>query len=95
MEPTHRTLGLRRSAALAAVAAAAALALPAAANAAVTGAVTGDTAVLTGDRRERHHHHQRERRDLRHNLTARLRDSRIDFDSTQAGDQTLTAAAAR
>ena len=49
MEPTHRTLGLRRSAALAAVAAAAALALPGAANAAVTGQVTGTNAVLTGD----------------------------------------------
>ena len=49
MEPTHRTLGVRRTAALVAVAAAAALAMPGAANAAVTGATTGDTATLTGD----------------------------------------------
>ena len=49
MELTHRTLSVRRTAALVAATAAAALAIPAAANAAVTGAVTGDTATLTGD----------------------------------------------
>jgi len=49
MELTHRTLRVRRTAALVAATAAAALAIPAAANAAVTGAVTGDTATLTGD----------------------------------------------
>ena len=49
MDLTHRTLSVRRTAALVAATAAAALAIPAAANAAVTGAVTGDTATLTGD----------------------------------------------
>ena len=50
MELTHRTLGVRRTAALVAVTAAAALAIPAAANAAVDGVRTSaTTATLTGD----------------------------------------------
>jgi len=93
MEPTHRTHGLRRSAALVAVAAAAALALPAAANAAVTGAVTGDTATLTGDGAADTITISVNGANLQHDLAGF--NSNIDFDSAQAGDQTLTAAAGR
>jgi Ca2+-binding RTX toxin-like protein len=93
MELTHRTLGVRRTAALVAATAAAALALPAAANAAVTGAVTGDTATLTGNTANDNIAISTSGANLRHNLTGFNSD--IDFDSAQAGDQTLTAAAGR
>ena len=93
MEPTHRTFGVRRTAALVAVAAAAALALPGAANAAVTGATTGDTATLTGDGANDNIAISVSGANLRHNLAGF--NSNIDFDSAVAGDQTLTAAAGR
>ena len=90
MEPTHRTLGIRRSAALVAVAAAAALALPAAANAAVTGAVTGNAATLTGDASADTITISSDNGLLRHNLgTATGFEDPTDFDSTVAGPQTL------
>ena len=93
MELTHRTLGVRRAAALVAATAAAALALPAAANAAVTGAVTGNTATLTGNDANDNIIISVSGANLRHNLSGF--NSNLDFDSTQAGDQTLTAAAGR
>jgi Ca2+-binding RTX toxin-like protein len=93
MEPTHRTLGVRRAATLVAVAAAAALALPAAANAAVTGEVTLDTATLTGDAANDNIVISVSGANLRHNLSGF--NSNIDFDSDVDGDQTLTAAAGR
>jgi len=95
MEPTHRTLGLRRSVALAAVAAAAALALPAAAGAAVTGEATGNTAVITGDDTPNTITISSDNGGLRHNIavTPGGFESSADFDSTDAGVQALTAAA--
>ena len=97
MELTHRTLSVRRTAALVAATAAAALAIPAAANAAVTGAVTGDTATLTGDAANDNIAITVSGANLRHNLTtgAGTFNSPIDFDSTLPDDQTLTAAAGR
>jgi Ca2+-binding RTX toxin-like protein len=93
MQPSHRTLSVRRTAALVAATAAAALAIPAAANAAVTGAVTGDTATLTGDAANDNIIISVSGDKLRHNLAGF--NSNIDFDSATAGDQTLTAAAGR
>ena len=97
MELTHRTLSVRRTAALVAATAAAALAIPAAANAAVTGAVTGDTATLTGDASNDNIAITVSGANLRHNLAtgAGTFNSSIDFDSTLPDDQTLTAAAGR
>ena len=93
MEPTHRTLGLRRSVALAAVAAATALALPGAASAA-TGAVTGDSAVITGDATSETITISSDNGGLRHNLTISPTgfESAADFDSDVDGVQPLTAA---
>jgi Ca2+-binding RTX toxin-like protein len=93
MQPSHRTLSVRRTAALVAATAAAALAIPAAANAAVTGAVTGDTATLTGDAANDNIIISVSGDKLKHNLAGF--NSNIDFDSATAGDQTLTAAAGR
>jgi Ca2+-binding RTX toxin-like protein len=99
MELTHRTLRVRRTAALVAATAAAALAIPAAANAAVTGAATGDTATLTGDDANDNIIITVSGANLRHNLPTTLAGpgfrSATDFDSTVDGEQTLTAAAGR
>jgi Ca2+-binding RTX toxin-like protein len=97
MELTHRTRGVRRTAALVVATAAAALAIPAAANAAVTGAVTGDTATLTGDGANDNIAITVSGANLRHNLPtgAGTFASNIDFDSATGGEQTLTAAAGR
>ncbi len=94
MELTHRTIGVRRAAALVAVSAAAALALPGAAHAA-TGTVVGDTATLVGNPGNDNIVISVSGANLRHNLTDATFNSNIDFDSVQAGDQTLTAAAGR
>ena len=94
MEPTHRTKGLRRTAALVVATAAAALAIPAAANAAVTGDATGNTAVLTGDAANDTITIGVSGAVLTHNLgTATGFEDETDFDSTEIGKQTLTAAA--
>ena len=90
MEPTRISLRTRRSAALAVVAAAAALAIPAAASAAVTGTVSGDTATLTGNGDNDNIVIGVTGANLSHNLAGF--NSAIDFDSTAAGDQTLTVA---
>src|SRR3954452_7543706 len=99
MEPKHRTLRVRRTAALVAATAAAALAIPAAASAAVTGATTGDTATLTGDAANDNIIISVSGANLRHNLPTTLVGpgfrSPTDFDSTVDGEQTLTAAAGR
>ena len=100
MELTHRTLGVRRTAALVAATAACALALPAAANAAVTGTVVADTATIVGDAADNNIVIGVTGTNLSHNLpvvpgTPGSFNSSIDFDSTQANDQTLTAAAGR
>jgi Ca2+-binding RTX toxin-like protein len=97
MELTHRTLGVRRTAALVVVTAAAALALPAAANAAVTGTAVGDTATLQGNAVDDNIVIGVTGTNLSHNLPtgAGTFNSSIDFDSTQDDDQTLTAAAGR
>jgi len=96
MTRTHRTLRIRRAAALAAATAAAALAIPAAANAAVTGAVTGDTATLSGDDANDTIVISVSGTNLRHNLATTPAGpgfrSAIDFDSATDGEQTLTAA---
>jgi Ca2+-binding RTX toxin-like protein len=91
MELTHRTMGVRRAAALVAATAAAALALPAAANAAVTGQVTGDTATLTGDAANDTIIIGKDNGLLTHNTLAGFVNA-TDFD-TDAGVQTLTDAA--
>ena len=88
MEPTHRTLGVRRAAALVAATAAAALAVPAAANAAVTGQVTGTDAVLVGDDTAETITIGVDNGLLTHNLSGF--DSATDFDS-DPGVQTLPA----
>src|SRR3954447_6486303 len=102
MTRTHRTLQVRRAAALVAATAAAALAIPAAANAAATptGTVTGDTATIIGSDGNDNIAITVSGANLRHTLpttpnTPGSFHSNIDFDSTQAGDQTLTAAAGR
>src|SRR3954451_16014701 len=99
MELTHRTLRVRRMAALVAATAAAALAIPAAANAAVTGAATGDTATLTGNDANDNIIITVSGANLRHNLATTPAGpgfrSATDFDSTVDGEQTLTAAAGR
>ena len=85
MELTHRTLGVRRAAALAAVAAAAALALPAAANAAVT--ADAGTRTLTGNDANDTIIIGKDGGFLTHNTLAGL-ESATDFDS-DPGVQTL------
>ena len=89
MELSHRTLSVRRTAALVAATAAAALAIPAAANAAVTGAVTGDTATLTGDAANDNIAISVSGGNLRHNLTtgAGLQlDHRLRLDARRRSD---------
>jgi Ca2+-binding RTX toxin-like protein len=94
MESIHRISGLRRTAALVVATAAAALAIPAAANAAVTGDATGNTAVLTGDAAPDTITIGINNGLLTHNLgTATGFEDETDFDSTEDGSQTLTAAA--
>src|SRR3954454_24540556 len=100
MESKHRTLRMRRTAALVAATAPAALAIPAAANAAATptGTVTGDTATLIGSDGNDNIAISVSGANLKHTLPAgpgNPFNSSIDFDSTVAGDQTLTAAAGR
>ncbi len=85
MELTHRTMGVRRTAAIVAAAAAAALALPAASNAAVTGDSTART--LTGDAANDTITIAKEGGLLTHNTLAGL-ETATDFDS-DAGVQTL------
>jgi Ca2+-binding RTX toxin-like protein len=94
MEFTQRNRSVRRTAALVAATAAVALAIPAAANASVTGAVTGDTATLTGTADPDNIIISPDNGLLKHNLgTATGFAGPTDFDSAQAGTQTLTAAA--
>jgi Ca2+-binding RTX toxin-like protein len=81
----------RRTAVFAALAATAALAAPSAASAAVTGAVSGDTATLTGDAAPDTITISVDNGILKHNTLAGF-NSDVDFDSTQANDQTLTDA---
>src|SRR4051794_36270434 len=102
MELTHRAPRLRRTAALVAATAAAALAIPAAANAAAdpSGTVTGDTATLIGSDGNDNIAITVSGANLRHTLPTQAAtpgrfNSNLDFDSTQDGDQKLTAAAGR
>ncbi|HWM12183.1 MAG TPA: calcium-binding protein [Solirubrobacteraceae bacterium] len=88
---TARHTNARKLGALATVAAAAALVVPATAAAAVTGTVAGNTATLTGDAAADTIIISSEGGLLRHNLAGF--NSATDFDSTAAGDQTLTTAA--
>jgi Ca2+-binding RTX toxin-like protein len=90
----HRKRSSQRTAVMTAVVAAAALAVPGAASAAVTGAVSGNTATLTGDAAADTIIISTNAGLLQHNLgTATGFASASDFDSTVAGDQTLTSAA--
>ena len=92
MELTHRTLGVRRAAALVAVTAAAALALPAAANAAVDGVRTSaTTATLTGDEANDNIAISVSGANLAHNITGNGFNSNIDFDNVAPDDQTVPA----
>ncbi len=91
MELAHRTLRVRRTAALVAATAAAALAIPAAANAAVTGAATGDTRRSSGDDANDNIIITVSGANLRHNLATTLAGpgfrSATDFDSTVAASR--------
>jgi Ca2+-binding RTX toxin-like protein len=96
MELTHRTLGVRRAAALVAVTAAAALALPAAANAAVDGVRTSaTTATLTGDEANDNIAISVSGDNLAHNITGNGFASNIDFDNVAPDVQSLPAATGR
>jgi Ca2+-binding RTX toxin-like protein len=87
MELTHRTLRVRRTAALVAATAAAALAIPAAANAAVTGTVDAGNGTLVGDAANDTITIGKDGGLLTHNTLAGL-ESATDFDS-DPGVQTL------
>ncbi len=87
MTRTHRTLGVRRTAALVAATAAAALAIPAAANAAVTGTVDAGNGTLVGDAANDTILIGKDGGLLTHNAIAGL-ESATDFDS-DPGVQTL------
>ena len=102
MELTHRTLSVRRTAALVAATAAAALAIPGRGERRrhPTGTVTGDTATIIGSDGNDNIAISVSGANLRHTLPTQAAtpgrfNSNIDFDSTQDGDQTLTAAAGR
>jgi Ca2+-binding RTX toxin-like protein len=87
MELTHRTLRVRRTAALVAATAAAALAIPAAANAAVTGTVAAGNGTLVGDAANDTITIGKDAGLLTHNTLAGL-ETATDFDSAP-GVQTL------
>src|SRR5829696_2692499 len=87
MELTHRTLGVRRTAALVAATAVAALAVPAAANATVTGTVNAGNGTLVGDAANDTITIGKDGGFLTHNTLAGL-ETPTDFDSAP-GVQTL------